>query len=127
MIKPRMSIKALLSMIVCAHVALFCSGASANNYAQQTTPAVSSSDLTTGIELYKRGDGKEAIEALRRVTKKQDREIAAWYYLALAYARQGKKDDARKAYEQAAASGEWLIDQLYSTFPGVEVPVDVAK
>jgi TonB family protein len=127
MMKPRIYVKALLSIMIFAQAALSCSGAGANIYAQQTTPAAASTDLTAGIELYKRGDDKEAIEVLRRVAKKQDREIAAWYYLALAYTRQGKRDDARKAYERAAKSGEWLIDQLYSTFPGVEVPVDAAK
>lgn len=79
-------------------------------------------DLTSGIELYKQGDDKGAIEALRRVTKKQEKEIAAWYYLALAYARQGELDDARKAYEKAATSGEWLVDAIYSSVPYEDVP-----
>jgi TonB family protein len=122
MMKPRTYIKYPLS-VICALAALFCSGQSFEAVAQHSPgTVVPSTDLTLGIELYRKGDDKGAIEALRRVTKKQDKEIAAWYHLALCYTRQGKRNDARKAYEKAATSGEWLVDAIYSSVPYQEVP-----
>ncbi|MBD0373616.1 MAG: TonB family protein [Pyrinomonadaceae bacterium] len=127
MMKPRTSVKYLLG-IVCALAAIFCSGLSASALAQEHNIGGSPpSELTSAIELYKKGDDKGAIEALRRVTKKQDKEIAAWYYMALAYTRQGKQNDARKAYEKAAKSGEWLIDAIYASMPYLEVPAKTGQ
>jgi TonB family protein len=89
--------------------------------AQQTAAAGVADDLTRGVELYKQGGDKEAIEVLRRVVKRNKNEIAAWHYLGLAYARQGKKGEARKAHEKSAKSGEWLLEQLYSSLPYEDV------
>lgn len=125
MMKPRIRITYLLHML-CALAALSFSGQSFNAIAQHR-PTTPSADLTSGIELYKQGDDKGAIEALRRVTKKQDKEIAAWYHLALAYARQGKRNDARKAYERAATSGEWLVDAIYASVPYEDVPAKAGQ
>lgn len=125
MMKPRIRIKYLLRT-VCALAALCFSGQSFHAIAQQM-PAAPSVDLTSGIELYKQGDDKGAIAALRRVTKKQDKEIAAWYHLALCYTRQGKRSDARKAYERAATSGEWLIDRIYASVSNADISSTIDK
>jgi TonB family protein len=106
-------------------------GGAAVTRAQQATAAAAASaatdDLTRGLELYKQGDDKGSIAVLRRVVKTNKTEIAAWYGLALAYVRQGKIGDARKAYEKSAMSGEWLVEQLYSSFSYEEVPAAVEK
>lgn len=120
MMNPLTSIKHLLGT-ACALVAIFFSVQSAGAQEHAGTASLKP-ELTAAIELYKQGNDKAAIEALRRVTKRQEREIAAWYYLALCYARQGKTDDARKAYEKAALSGEWLVDAIYASVPYTEVP-----
>lgn len=114
--------------MICAVALPYCGGLGFNARAQQQAQIVSvPADLNSGMELYKQGDDKGAIEALRRVTKKQEHEVAAWYYMAMAYARLGKKGDARKAYEKAAASGEWLVDQIYASVPYENVPATAEK
>lgn len=95
--------------------------------AQQPAATSAADDLTRGLELYKQGDDKGATEVLRGVVKKNENEIAAWYYMALAYERQGKKGDARKSHEKSALAGEWLIDRIYSTSSYTEVPAVAAK
>jgi Tfp pilus assembly protein PilF len=99
MIKPRTVIKALLIMIVCAHVALFCSGAGANIYAQQTTPA--SESRARGIELYQQGDLKGAIENLQAAVRERKDDADAWFYLGLSFIAGNDVRSAHKAYETA--------------------------
>lgn len=123
---PRTFIKPLLCLALCALTVLWWATTAAR--AQQTTAASANDELTQGLELYKQGNDKAAIEILRRVVKKNKTEIAAWYALALAYTRQGKPGDARKAYEKAALSGDWLVDQIYSSTPVyAEVPTVMEK
>jgi TonB family protein len=59
-------------------------------------------DVARGIESYKRGDFNAAVKALRTTTKKDDTNADAWYYLGLAFVKQYKPKDARKAFETAA-------------------------
>jgi tetratricopeptide (TPR) repeat protein len=55
-----------------------------------------------GIQLYQKGDHQGAIEALRSATSKNKDDGDAWHYLGLALLAEGKKDEARKAFETAA-------------------------
>jgi TonB family protein len=72
-------------------------------------------DVKRGIELYRQGDDKAAIELLRRVVKVRKDVVAAWHFLGLAYERQGKSKDARKAHEQATRAGEVMLEWLFIT------------
>ncbi len=88
--------------------------------AQAIPPQASADEIMSGIQLYNQSDDKGALEIFRRVVKKRGNEIAAWHYMGLIYARMGKTEDARKAHEKAALSGEWLLEKFYSsTFPDV--------
>lgn len=69
--------------------------------AQQPAPSAST-ERDQGIELYKKGDHQGAIEALRAATSKKGDDGDAWHYLGLALVAEGKKDDARIAFEKAA-------------------------
>ena len=54
-----------------------------------------------GVQLYKQGDMKGAIEALRIAIKHHKGDADAWHYLGLAFNRAGSVKDARKAFEMA--------------------------
>jgi TonB family protein len=74
-----------------------------------------------GIQLYKQGDTKGAIQVLR-ATVKQDKEDAdAWHYLGLALLAAGNKNEARKAFENAA---KLRIDNLFSVTYTSPAPTD---
>jgi TonB family protein len=120
--EPRSILIPLPRVALCVVIAFFLCEGGIPAHAQQITTAATTDDLTRGLELYKQGDDKRAIQTLRGVVKKSKNEIAAWYTLALAYTRQGKMGDARKAHEKSAKSGEWLIEQLYSFNPYDSVP-----
>jgi TonB family protein len=96
-------------------VALFSSGVvialSASVQAQQVSNTAADA-REQGISLYRQGNDREAIEALRRAVKQRKEDMSAWHYLGLAYGRQGKTSDARKAHEKAAKLGEELLDRL---------------
>jgi TonB family protein len=55
-----------------------------------------------GIKLYKSGDLKGAIKALRQAVKQDENDGISWYHLGLAYYQSDKNKDARKAFETAA-------------------------
>ena len=93
----------------------------------QTAAPQAADVIVRGIELYKQGDDKGALGVLRRVVKERENEIAAWHYIALIYTRMGKTDDARKAHEKAAKSGEWLLDRLYTTTPYPDALASIVK
>ena len=57
-----------------------------------------------GIELYEKGDFREAVKIFKAVVKHDKNDVVGWHYLALA-----KASDARKAHEKAAKSGEALL------------------
>src|SRR5260370_38351771 len=68
--------------------------------AQQT--ATPSEVRERGIELYKQGDAKNAIAALRTALKHDREDGEAWHYLGLALVVDGDRDEARGAFEKAA-------------------------
>src|SRR5262245_18232723 len=53
-----------------------------------------------GIELYRKGNFSEAVEALKEAVKKQQKDSDAWYYLGLSLHRVGEIKDASKAFEK---------------------------
>lgn len=114
-------------MALCAAMSLVWFTIAARAQQKTTTATSATDDLTRGLELYKQGDDKGALTILRNVVKKNKTEIAAWYALAQIYTRQGKMGDARKAYERAAMGGEWLVEQLYSSYSYEDVPVAAEK
>src|SRR5260370_14917432 len=83
--------------------------ASHNVSAQQPINGVSE-ERERGIQLYKQGDAKGAIDLLRQAVKRHKDDISAWHYLGLSFGQAGKKDDARKAHEKAAKIAEALLN-----------------
>src|ERR1700674_2393393 len=89
--------------------------------AQQPINGVSE-ERERGIQLYKQGDAKGAIELLRQAVKRHKDDVSAWHYLGLPLEQTGKKDDARKAHEKAAQLGDDLLAaRLEGTSSGNEL------
>jgi TonB family protein len=89
------SVVTALSICTCFPI----SGARLDALAQQS-PEAASDDGTQGINLYKQGDTKGAIKALRVAVKQHKDNADAWYYLGLALNRDSDPKGARKALEQ---------------------------
>lgn len=83
--------------------------------ARRRQPDSVQSEVERGIELYRQGDDKGAIETLLRVIASRGEDIAAWHFLGLAYNRQGNSGDALQAHEKAVTSAVKLLDKLYSS------------
>jgi TonB family protein len=100
-IAPRFTVSLLFSLILLAM--------STSATAQQPTNS-SSADRDRGLQLYKQGDTKGAIEVLRATVNRDKEDGDAWHYLGLALLGVGDKSGARKAFEKAATL---RIDDLY--------------
>lgn len=82
-------------------------------FCAQTSFAQQSAETKRGVELYNQGNDKEAIVTFKQVTKKNKRDVEAWYYLGLAYEHSSKSNDASKAYDNAAEQGiELFVSQF---------------
>jgi len=66
------------------------------------SPATPSPEVRQSVDLIQNNKLAEAIELLQGAVKKNSEDADAWQYLGIALSRQGKIDDARRAYEQAA-------------------------
>jgi TonB family protein len=117
MLFPRPVTKLLSAVVLLVAVSLSLSSSffEARARQQQQSAASIEDEAARGIELYKRGDDKGAIEVLLRVVELRGEDIAAWHFLGLAYSRQGKASDARKAHERAVKSADKLLEQLYAS------------
>jgi TonB family protein len=73
----------------------------------------SSTPDRAGIELYEKGDDLAAIKALKAAVKQNKADLRAWHYLGLAFERQRKTGDARKAHEKAAKLGDALLEARF--------------
>ncbi len=113
MLEPRL--RCLLSSAIFLCVSHHIVYPSANIFTQIR---ISSTPDTTGIELYEKGDNVAAIKALKATVKHNRADLTAWYYLGLAFDRQGKTSDARKAHEKAAKLGDALIDARFTPLGG---------
>jgi Gram-negative bacterial TonB protein C-terminal len=69
----------------------------------------SSGNLTRGIGLLETGDAISSAKLLQSITKKEKGNMVAWHWLGVAFERQGKTGDARKAHEKAARLGDNLL------------------
>lgn len=69
--------------------------------AQQQRAAVTSESRARGIELYRQGDIKGAIESLQAAVKEQKDDADAWFYLGLSLIDDNDARNARRAYETA--------------------------
>jgi TonB family protein len=115
MLKTRRVVLSLLCFTMLAAGAQAASGGSRLSVIAQQSPAIDvTEDVKRAIELYKQNDDKGAIELLRRVVKVRKDVVAAWHFLGLAYERQGKSKDARKAHEEATKAGEMMLDGLFT-------------
>jgi TonB family protein len=83
--------------------------------AQQTGTFAEERDR--GIKLVDQGTFAEAVKVLRAVTKKNKNDITAWHWLGIAFERQGKMGDARKAHEKAAKLGDALLTNQFELGP----------
>lgn len=89
-------------------------------------PLVVNLERERGIQLFKAGDLKGAVEALRRAVKQDKHDLTAWHYLGLALEQKGDKGDAKKAHEQAGRLGEDLLDQQITRSANwIDVPNDL--
>jgi Flp pilus assembly protein TadD len=66
------------------------------------SPAALSPEVRQSVDLIQNNKLAEAIELLQGAVKKNSEDAEAWQYLGVALSRQGKIDDARRAYEKAA-------------------------
>jgi TonB family protein len=66
-------------------------------FAQETSQAP---EKERGIELYRKGNFGEAVEALKEAVRKQQKDSDAWYYLGLSLHRVGEIKDALKAFQK---------------------------
>jgi Flp pilus assembly protein TadD len=66
-----------------------------------TQQPVSAAERAAAIQLYKQGDTKAAINKLQAAAKKSKTDSELWYYLGLAYIRDGQPREGGKAFETA--------------------------
>jgi TonB family protein len=78
-------------------------------HAQQPAP----DDTAQGVQFYQQGRDKEALDTLKRATKRNKNDLTAWHYTALTLERLNKPNDARKAHEKAAKLGENLLNAQF--------------
>ncbi|MGB7921613.1 MAG: TonB family protein [Pyrinomonadaceae bacterium] len=89
-----------LIVLMLASVFVMIDGTRRDALAQQSSP-IESAERERGKQLYERGDTDGAISALRTAVKKHETDADAWHYLGLALSRDGKSQEARKAFEEA--------------------------
>jgi Flp pilus assembly protein TadD len=62
---------------------------------------------TLGVAHYRAGDWQAAIDALNQSCQlRQGGDVFDWFFLAMAYQKLGKPDEARKRYDQAVG---WMV------------------
>ena len=89
-----------VSLVIALLSSLFLPVSGSRAIAQDQQPgAATVSNKERGIELYKHGELKDAIQALRAAVKESKDDADAWYYLSLALNRDNDFKGARKAVE----------------------------
>ncbi|MCA1629592.1 MAG: TonB family protein [Acidobacteria bacterium] len=91
------SLRALL--VACACLLVACANARGRSPLSQDSPG--QGEVARGVELYRRGEFKEAAEAFRRAAERDGRDADAWQHLGSAYSKLGNEKEARKALEKA--------------------------
>lgn len=59
------------------------------------------SETEKGVELYRNGDYKKALDVLKRATKAEANNAQAWYFLGLAQMNENKLGDAEKSLKKS--------------------------
>lgn len=80
-----------------------------------------------GIQLIAQNDLIGAVKALLIATRKDKQDVVAWYWLGVAFERQGKPGDARKAHEKAAKLGDELIVRQFDFRSATDFKATLAK
>lgn len=112
----------LCALLIFSGLALLQPTATTTAAIQQPAPATIS-ERDHGIQLYKTGDAKGAVDALRIAVKRDKNDITAWHYLGLALELKGDRGGAKKAHEKASKSAESLLaQQLDNTPKAADVP-----
>ena len=108
-----------LSLTLCAaaHAAAQGGQPGAPERSQQLLVDVPSPEAQRGRQLLEQGDVEGAVKALRPAVERDRLDGEAWHLLGLAYARQGERQDALEAFEQAVAV---RLDRLGPTIPSAE-------
>ena len=88
----------LIAALLCSSYLLMAGGFIEVN--AQEPSATASTEQARAIQLYREGDLKEAVKALRAVVKQNKDDADAWYYLSLALNRDRDAKGARKALEK---------------------------
>ena len=97
--KPRRATALIVTLL--ASSCLLLAGAQPAARAQGQPRAAAAEERERGIELYRQGEMKEAVKALRAAVKQDKNDGEAWHYLSLALSREGDTRGARKAVEKA--------------------------
>jgi TonB family protein len=97
---PRVATGLHLVAVTALYASLSVLSPSASIYAQQPS-ATLPEDTARGVEMYRKGDTKGAIETLGAVVKQRPDDADAWHYLGLSLNREGDTKAARKAFEKA--------------------------
>ncbi len=95
--KPRQVTALAVTLLVSASLLI---GTQAAARAQEPA-AAATQERERGIELYRQGNIKAAVQVLRDAVKQDKTDADAWYFLSLALNRDGDTKDARKAVEKS--------------------------
>lgn len=108
-------LRVFLILVLLSSTSLYLAGSSAASSLQ------ASGNLDqTGIELYEKGDFREAVKIFKAVVKQDKNYVLGWHYLGLAFEGIGKKSDARKAHDKAAKTGQALLTSQLGKAHGPE-------
>lgn len=120
MIKPRY-LTILIALLAAGSTLLPPVGA--NSAVIQQPAQATPNERDRGIQLYKTGDAKGAVDALRVAVKQDKNDITAGHYLGLALELKSDRGGAKKAHEKASKSGESLLEQQLDRTPkAADVP-----
>lgn len=78
------------------------SGAQGSHLASGQSSSTISSDVQQAIEMLQKNQIPAAIELLQQAVKKNSQDAEGWQFLGVAFFRQGKAEDAKRAFEQSA-------------------------
>jgi TonB family protein len=92
-----MNLSPKISWLVIVAIALLGTARTSNAQTSDANP----SERERGVQLFKQGDDKQAIEVLNSVVKKGKSDSEAFYYLGLALTRSNQISKGKRAFEAA--------------------------
>lgn len=102
MSRPHLLSWSLLVLAVCC---LF----QASRALGQQSPPPGYEERVRGIKLYRQNQITQAIDWLKRATKRNKTDIDAWYFLGLALVQKGNLKEATKSFETSLKDNEVMI------------------